>query len=188
MKKTGILISLFAVVSFCVFSSCGNKTEQSVNNGIPKPVNSEMNNVSQQDEAQNPELTKQGKIIADNNGKVISITKEDFINNIWDYQKNPDSFLYKGEIPCIVDFYADWCRPCKIVAPIMEELAQDYKGKINIYKVNTDLEKELAQVFRIQGIPSMLFVPAEGLPQMTSGAFAKNEYVNIINDVIFAQK
>jgi thioredoxin len=123
----------------------------------------------------------------DNNGKVVSISKEDFINQIWDYQKNPNSFVFKGQKPAIIDFYADWCRPCKMVAPIMDELAKEYNGKINIYKVDTDDERELAQVFRIQGIPSMLFVPVEGMPQMTTGAFAKDQYVEYINEIIYAK-
>ncbi|MBN1925821.1 MAG: redoxin domain-containing protein [Prolixibacteraceae bacterium] len=86
-----------------------------------------------------------------------------------DYEKNPTQWVYKGDKPCLVDFYADWCGPCRITSPILEELAREYKGKVNIYKVNVDKEKELSQVFGISGIPAFLYCPMDGKPTMTSG-------------------
>jgi thioredoxin 1 len=107
---------------------------------------------------------------AANDGKaVINMTKSDFLNKVMDYEKNPTTWVFKGDKPCLIDFYADWCGPCRITSPILEELAQEYKGKIYVYKVNVDNEKELSQVFGISGIPAFLYCPMEGKPTMTSG-------------------
>jgi thioredoxin 1 len=100
---------------------------------------------------------------------VKKISKVDFLSNIMDYEKNPTQWIFKGKLPCVIDFYADWCGPCRITSPILEELAIEYKGKIDIYKVNVDNEKELSQVFGISGIPAFLYCPMEGKPSMTSG-------------------
>lgn len=117
--------------------------------------------------------------------KPIYLTKDKFLRNVWDFESNPQAWQYKGELPCIIDFYADWCGPCRRVAPIMEQFAKEYKGKIIIYKVDTDKQKELAAIFKIQSIPSVLFVPKNGQPQMTQGALPKTEFVKIIDKVIF---
>ncbi len=93
------------------------------------------------------------------------LNKDTFLSKVFDYEKNKD-WNYSGELPCLIDFYADWCGPCKMVAPILEELAEEYKGKINIYKVDTEEEQELAGVFGIRSIPSLLFCPKDGAPQM----------------------
>lgn len=100
---------------------------------------------------------------------VIKMTKADFLAKVMDYENNPTEWVFKGDKPCVIDFYADWCGPCRITSPILEELAQEYKGKINVYKVNVDYEKELSQVFGITGIPAFLYCPMEGKPSMTSG-------------------
>lgn len=102
-------------------------------------------------------------------GEVQKITKADFIAKVMDYEKNPTEWVYKGDKPCVIDFYADWCGPCRITSPILEELAEEYKGKIIIYKVDVDHERELSQVFGVKGIPAFLYVPMEGKPSMTSG-------------------
>ena len=122
------------------------------------------------------------------NDKPVHLTKEEFLQKVMNYQANKDVWKFEGDLPCIVDFYADWCRPCKIIAPIMDELAEEYKGKINIYKVNTEKEKELAAAFGIRSIPSLLFCPMEGNPQMTQGALSKEQYEKMINDYLLKNK
>jgi len=103
------------------------------------------------------------------NTKPVQLTKQDFLDKVMDYEKNPREWVYKGKLPCLIDFYADWCAPCRITAPILEELAEDYAGKINIYKIDIQREKELAQVFGVSGIPAFLYCPMEGNPSITSG-------------------
>jgi len=91
---------------------------------------------------------------------------------------------YKGTVPAVIDFYADWCSPCKMVSPILEELSKEYAGKLNIYKINTETEQELAGAFGITSIPSILFIPLNGQPQMTAGALPKKELKKIIKDIL----
>jgi thioredoxin len=117
-------------------------------------------------------------------GKVIQMDKAMFIEKVFNYEANPEKWTYLGDKPCIIDFYADWCGPCKKVAPIMSEFAEEYNGEIVVYKVDTDQQKELAQVFGIRSIPSVLFCPTEGQPTMTMGALPKAEFQKIINDVL----
>lgn len=100
---------------------------------------------------------------------VKQMTKADFLQKVMDFEKNPTQWVYRGDKPCIIDFYADWCGPCKIASPILDELAEKYKDKIIVYKVNTDKEPDLANVFAIRSIPSFLFCPLEGSPQMSMG-------------------
>jgi thioredoxin 1 len=111
------------------------------------------------------------------------LTKETFKEKVFNYETNKE-WKFAGDKPCLVDFYADWCGPCKTVAPILEELSGEYDGKLNIYKVNTDQEQELASVFGIQSIPSLLFVPVEGQPQMAMGALPKDTFKKAIKDVL----
>ena len=115
------------------------------------------------------------------------LTKDTFISKVFDYEKNKE-WNYAGELPCLIDFYADWCSPCKMVAPILEELAEEYKGKINIYKVDTEDQQELASVFGIRSIPSLLFCPAEGAPQMAMGALPKDTFKKAIDDILLKTK
>jgi thioredoxin len=111
------------------------------------------------------------------------LTKDTFLTKVFDYEKNKE-WNYAGELPCLIDFYADWCGPCKMVAPILEELAEEYKGKINIYKVDTEEEQELAGVFGIRSIPSLLFCPKDGQPQMAMGALPKDTFRKAIDDIL----
>jgi thioredoxin 1 len=115
------------------------------------------------------------------------LTKESFIKKVFDYENNKE-WKFNGELPCIIDFYADWCGPCKMVAPVLEELSEDYEGRLNIYKVNTEEEQELAAVFGIRSIPSILFCPKEGKPQMSMGALPKAAFENVIKDVLQVEK
>jgi thioredoxin 1 len=115
------------------------------------------------------------------------LTKETFLNEVFNYEKNKE-WKFEGEKPCIIDFYADWCGPCKIVAPVLEELAKDFDGKINVFKVDTEAEQELASVFGIRSIPSFLFVPTEGQPQMAMGALPKETFVKAFKDVLGVEK
>jgi len=124
-----------------------------------------------------------GKAVNAESHKVVYLNTEMFIDQIFDYKANPQKWVYKGDKPAIIDFYATWCGPCKRVAPIMEELAAEYEGQINIYKVDTDKEKELAgQVFGIRSIPSILFIPVDGQPTMYTGAYPKEHYVDLIKE------
>lgn len=111
------------------------------------------------------------------------LTKETFQQKVFDFEKNSE-WKYEGNLPCIIDFYADWCGPCKMVAPVLEELAKEYEGKINIYKVDTEQEQELAMAFGIQSIPSILFCPMNDKPQMAMGALPKPSFVEAINDIL----
>lgn len=99
----------------------------------------------------------------------VHIGKADFLKLVMDYEKNTENWVFKGEKPCLVDFYADWCAPCRITSPILEDLAKQYAGQINIYKVDVDAEQELAAVFGVQSIPTFLFCPMEGKPTISSG-------------------
>ena len=111
------------------------------------------------------------------------LTKEVFLEKVFNYEKNKD-WKFEGELPCIIDFYADWCQPCKMIAPILEELSKTYEGKINIYKVDTEDQQELAGAFGIKSIPSILFCPKDGQPQMAQGALPKESLEQAIADVL----
>lgn len=111
------------------------------------------------------------------------LSKETFKEKVFNFEVNKD-WKFEGDLPCMIDFYADWCGPCKTVAPVLEELQEEYAGKINIYKVDTEAEKELATMFGIQSIPSLLFVPTEGQPQMAMGALPKDTFKTAIKDVL----
>ena len=122
-----------------------------------------------------PEESKKG---------TIHITKAEFLAKVANYEKNPNEWKYLGDKPCIIDFYASWCGPCKMIAPILEDLAKEYEGQLYIYKVNTEEERELAAAFGIQSIPSLLFCPLNGTPQMAKGAMPKESFKQAINEVL----
>lgn len=115
------------------------------------------------------------------------LTKATFQQKIFDYEKNTE-WNFAGRLPAIVDFYADWCGPCKMVAPILKELADEYKGKVDIYKVDTEQEQELAGVFGIRSIPSILFIPKTGKPQMAMGALPKEAFIEAIDSVLLSSQ
>lgn len=110
----------------------------------------------------------------------IKIDKAQFLEKIYNYEKNPQTWKYEGDKPAIVDFFATWCGPCKALGPVLEELAEEYEGKIYIYKVDVDQEPELSGVFGIRSVPTLLFIPANGEPSMSPGAPSKAQLKQII--------
>lgn len=115
------------------------------------------------------------------------LTKETFKEKVFNYEVNKE-WKFEGDKPVLIDFYADWCAPCRMVAPILEELSLEYSGKLNIYKINTEEERELSSLFGIRSIPSLLFVPKEGQPQMAMGALPKDTFVKAIKEVLNVEK
>jgi thioredoxin len=111
------------------------------------------------------------------------LTVDTFKTKVFNYENSKD-WKFEGDRPAIIDFYADWCQPCKIVAPILEELQEEYGEKLNIYKVNTEEQRELSAIFGIQSIPSLLFVPVDGQPQMAMGALPKDTFKQAISEVL----
>ena len=111
------------------------------------------------------------------------LTKATVQEKVFNYEQNKE-WKFEGKLPAIIDFWAEWCAPCRMVAPVLEELSKEYEGKINIYKVNTENEQELAAAFGIQSIPSLLFIPVDEQPQMAAGALPKDAFVKIINEVL----
>jgi thioredoxin len=126
-------------------------------------------------------------------GKPVMLTKQDFLEKVMDYEKNQSEWVYEGELPALIDFYADWCGPCRQAAPVLVELAKEYEGKIHIYKVDTEKEKELASVFGIQSIPAFLFVPQNGKPTMSNGIAQTPEetkamFKKMIDEILLGEK
>jgi len=177
MKNT-VLSLVF--LSLLWLSSCNGtmKTDDLSNAGQPKQAYTTNNTL--RDDAEGGSITD----VSGNEGSVIYLTKAMFLEKVYDFELNPQKWTFKGDKPCIIDFYADWCRPCKMVAPIMTEMAEKYKGKITVYKVNTDKERELAQFFSIRSIPTVFFCPLNGDPNSTQGALDKANYEKIINEVL----
>ncbi|MGL5318285.1 MAG: thioredoxin [Bacteroidales bacterium] len=120
--------------------------------------------------------------------KTIELTKADFLSKVANYETSPNEWKYLGDRPVLIDFYASWCGPCKAIAPILEELANEYGDSIYIYKINTEKERELSSVFGIRSIPSLLFVPMDGKPQMAQGAMAKDDLKKAIDEVLLKKK
>lgn len=114
-------------------------------------------------------------------GTIVSLNKADFLRKIVDYESNPGHWEFIGQRPAIIDFYADWCGPCRNIAPILESIAQDYHGQVDVYKINVDNEQELAAVFRIQSLPTVMFIPMDGQPRMLMGSRPRKEFINAID-------
>jgi thioredoxin len=180
--NTKILTIALAGFLFCGITSCNNNTEV-VDNSTDKVEVTESNEVESDptvmEAASETDVTEAADLEGD--GKVKQIDTKYFIAEIFDYKANPTKWVYKGSKPAIIDFYATWCGPCKKVAPIMDELAEKYKGEVNFYKIDTDQEKELAgSVFGIRSIPSILYIPVDGQPMMSTGLYPKEEYIKQI--------
>lgn len=169
MKKLGlILFSALLMTSYGCNNLKGNQEENTI----------EVTKTNQASDKQSTELKAEPEYL----------TYDTFIEKVWDFESNPQEWVYKGDVPCVIDFYADWCKPCKMVAPIMDDLALEYNGKVKIYKIDTDKEKRLAQVFQIRSIPSVLFSPVKGRPMMQAGALPKEQYKKIIEDELLITK
>ena len=115
--------------------------------------------------------------------KLEHLTDETFKKKVFNYEANKE-WKFEGDTPAIIDFYADWCGPCKVIAPLLEELKDEYGDKLEIYKVNTEEQRELSSVFGVQSIPSLLFIPKEGQPQMAMGALPKETFKQAISEVL----
>ena len=160
IKNLVITVAVFAAIS----AGCSSGTAKTENNNI---------------ETEKSVVAKS----ATSEKKTIQLTNDTFKEKVFNYEVNKE-WKYAGDKPCIIDFYADWCGPCKKVAPVLEELAKDYDGKIIIYKVDTEKQKELAGAFGIRSIPSLLFIPVTGQPQMSQGALPKEQFEKIINEFL----
>jgi thioredoxin len=175
----------FVILSIVWLSSCGGSANPEKKPDSTPTTTSVNNQPLATNESQPENITTSAPA---ETGEVIQLTKAMFLEKVYDFEKNPKKWTFKGDKPCIIDFYADWCRPCKMVAPIMDELSVKYKGQVTIYKVNTDQERELAQFFGIRSIPTVFFCPAQGDPQMSQGALPKETYEKAITEVLLQKK
>lgn len=139
-----------------------------------------MSCTTQAKETKEPKQTGEKEVIV----KTIKLTKADFLTKVANYETTPDEWKYLGDKPALIDFYADWCGPCKAIAPVLEELAAEYGDEIYIYKIDTEKEQELAATFGIRSIPSLLFIPMDGDPQMAQGALPKAALKEAIDSVL----
>ena len=114
----------------------------------------------------------------------INLTKGGFLRKVANYEASPNEWKFLGDTPALIDFYAPWCGPCKSLSPVLEELAREYSGKLDIYKVNVDNEQELASFFRIRSVPTLLFVPMEGEPQMSAGAPTRGQLKKFLENFV----
>jgi len=166
MKKLGYL---FILPAFLLISC--NGTSSSQDSKTPAKANTQ-------------KVDGEGEKASAASGKTEHLTVQTFKLKVMDYEKNPQQWVFEGSKPAIVDFYADWCKPCRMIAPILEELAVEYEGKINIYKVDTEAQRELASVFGIKSLPTVLFIPMQGKPSMQKGALPKEAYKQVIDDFL----
>ena len=196
MKKNILIIIGLLISINLVFASCNKssktQTYQQQNQTIKQqktPVTtSKHTQIPTHSLAQNNDVKSYIKNTDDDPWKKIKTTKVNILTTsmfkqlIFDYTKS-QQWAFKGNKPCVIDFYADWCHPCRYVSPIMEQLAEEYKGQVIFFKVNVDKERELAQIFGIQNIPSVLFCPVSGSPQMAVGAMKKENYIRAIKEI-----
>lgn len=119
--------------------------------------------------------------------KAKNLTKSEFVKRVADIENNPNSWKFLGERPAIIDFYATWCGPCKMLAPVLDEIAAEYEGRIDVYKVNVEEEEELAALFGIRSVPSILFVPMSGKPRMAQGALPKKTLDEAVNNILLSE-
>ena len=113
----------------------------------------------------------------------INLTKDEFLRRIADFESNPNGFKFLGDKPALIDFFAPWCGPCKMLSPVLDELSEEYASKVDIYKVNIDNEEELAKIFGIRTVPTLLFIPMEGNPLRTMGAMPKAQLKELLDKI-----
>ena len=175
MKKNVCLYAMMALA----FMGCSqnNKKQEGISKGLPSRVESES------------KAEKVGQSVAGSSnqsasvGKVQVLTASDFRKKIIDYEAHPDEWVFAGSRPAVIDFYTTWCGPCKMMAPVVESLAEKYAGKIDFYKVDIDQEPELASVFGIRSIPTFLFIPVKGKPSVQMGAMQKEDFEELIGKI-----
>ena len=167
MKKFGFILMITTVILIGCGSSTGGSNDATVNT------------VAVENGDENKDK---------GDSKPLLLDQESFKKLVMNYEENPKQWVFEGDKPCIVDFYADWCKPCRMIAPILEELAVEYEGQINIYKVDTQKERELASVFGITSLPTVLFVPASGNPSAQKGALPKESYKQIIDEFLLKKE
>jgi thioredoxin len=181
MKKITLLLAAAGLVAAFSMLNCSNTSVgKNDEKGITENIQTQPDNPSAVNEA----ASDSPAVVSD---KIIYLNTDEFKEQVFDYSTN-SKWKYTGKVPAIVDFYADWCRPCKMLEPTLIELQKEYKGKIQIYKVNTDKNPELSRVFGINGIPALLFIPMEGEPQMATGLLPKETLETTIADVMKVAK
>lgn len=121
--------------------------------------------------------------VTSDEGAVTQLSAADFRLKIMDYEAHRTEWVFEGKLPAVIDFYTTWCGPCKMMAPIVEEMAKAYAGKVDFYKVDIDKEQELAQTFGIQSIPTFLFIPVKGKPTMQMGAMPKETFEKMVKEI-----
>lgn len=161
MKKATFVLLVTTTLALTACSPQNKKNHQATNN-----VNKEL------------------KVKEKKNMTVTELTTSEFKKKVMDFDKHPQEWVFEGDKPAIIDFYATWCGPCKATAPILEELANDYAGKLDIYKVDVDQQQELAALFGVRSIPSLLFIPKQGNPQMQVGAMNKQQFEAAIKSTL----
>lgn len=188
MKKAKLIfhILLLAALFTALLTGCGVKDDkQSLNNSTTtqQPIN---RNNGTNEVKTDTKINNNNETNTKGSTKMVHLTAAEFKQKVFNYETNKE-WMFTGDKPVIIDFYADWCGPCKMVAPVLDELSKEYDGKVQIYKVDTESEQELASVFGIRSIPSILFIPMKGKPQMTMGAIPKDGFVKAINEILLVQ-
>lgn len=178
MKKK-IIVYLVTALTVVGCSSQEKKTSQQAQNAALQ----EQNASQQEQNTQKQTETKSSADKSSANGKVIYLTTADFKQKVMDYETHPQEWVFAGHRPVVIDFYATWCRPCKMMSPIVEQLAKQNAGKVDFYKVDIDQEPELASVFGIQSIPTFLFIPMKGKPTAQMGMMEKEEMEKVIKGI-----
>ncbi len=187
---------MFWAFSAIVAVSCGNKASRASGDEQIRdiPVTDEAEKVTQPVAETAGELADVETVSADSvKGGTILLTKSEFLKSVWNYEKTPQEWVFLGDKPAIIDFYADWCGPCRMASPILEEVSHEFAGKITVYKIDTQKEQELAAVFGVRGIPAFLYIPKSGKPTMMAGIARTKEdtkkmFVDNINKILLNAK